>query len=610
MAKKNKKDRIEYNVFDFFSKKLYFEDNTIFFSSEITLLEISELLKIPVVNIKKIIKKPRLKSSSILSEEQIAEIAINNNYSFEKIENISEENILLKINEILKNKKWNDDVQFVNRTPVITIMGHVDHGKTTLLDFIRKSSIVKNEVGGITQKIGAYQIEWKDKKISFIDTPGHEIFTEMRANGSRVTDIAVIVVAADDSIMPQTKESIEHAKAAKVPIIIAINKIDKPGIKIEKIKKDLNSVGVLLEEFGGDVPIVEISALKGIGVEHLLDVIQLKSEFLDLKVPLNILASGTIIESNVDKKMGNLISVIIKNGILKTSDLILIDDNVSKVKAIYDQNHKLINEATPGMPVELYGIGFSPLVGKNFFVSKNQKSVQKIANILNANKLQEQRKKEMISPFELLKDSINKRKELNIILKTNSLGSLEAITSKINDIASKNKEIKVKIIRSDTGEITNTDLTLAEASKAIIYQFNVPTPNKIKPIIKAKGLTVLSYEIVYKIFEDIEERIDNNKEAKYKNVKIGMVEVQKKFTFSKVGSIAGCIVKSGSVKRNSIVKIIRQGKIILETNINSLKIEKDNVKEVKKGKECGIILENFNDFEVGDLFEVFEKVKE
>ncbi len=514
MAKNNKNDRIEYNVFDFFSKKLYFDNNTIFFSSDVTLLEISELLNIPVVKIKKIIKKTNLKSNFILSEEQIAEIAINNNYSFEKIENISEENILLKINEILKNNKWNSNVKFVNRTPTITIMGHVDHGKTTLLDFIRNSSVAKGEVGGITQKIGAYEIEWKNKKISFIDTPGHEIFTEMRANGSRVTDIAVIVIAADDSVMPQTKESIEHAKAAKVPIIIAINKIDKPGIKIDKIKKDLNSIDVLLEEFGGDVPIVEISALKGSGVENLLDIIQLKSEFLDLKVPLNILSSGTVIESNIDKKMGNLVSVIIKNGILRTGDLILIDDNVSKVKAIYDHNNKLINEATPGMPVELYGIGFSPLVGKNFFVSKNPKSIQKIANILNANKLKEKRKKEIVSPFDLLKDSINKRKELNIILKTNSLGSLEAITSKINDIASKNKEIKIKIIRSDVGEITNTDLTLAEASKAIIYQFNVSIPNKIKPIIKAKKLTVLSYDIVYKIFDDIEERINSSKEAK------------------------------------------------------------------------------------------------
>ncbi len=604
---KNKKnERIEFNPFDFFSKKLDFKNNTIYFGSNVRLDELANLINISNTEALKLLGLNRLNPNHILNEEQIAEIAISKNLSFEKVDDVSEENILSKINSILKNKQWPKEVEFIDRTPVVTIMGHVDHGKTTLLDFIRKANVAGKEAGGITQKIGAYQIERNNKKISFIDTPGHEAFTEMRANGSKVTDIAIVVIAADDSIMPQTKESIEHAKAANVPIIVAVNKMDKVGADIEKVKQELTSIDVMVEEWGGDVPIVPISALKGEGIDELLDVIQLNSELLDLKVPLNILASGTVIESNVDKRKGSLVSIIVKNGILKIGDTILIDDQVVKVKSLYDENGKIVKEARPGTPVEIYGLGFTPVVGTNFFVSK-AKGIQKIADTLHEQKLNSLRKRKVLSPLELLKNSVNNKKELNIILKANSLGVLSAMSSKIEQFS--NEDIDVKIIRKDVGEITNADVSLAEASKAIIYQFDLKTPTQIEPMIKSRGVNVLSFDIIYKLFEDIQDKVSGSVEDKFEEVKIGTAEVRQKFEFSKIGSIAGSMITDGVIKRDSIIKVYRKNNLIAETVVSSLRVEKDNIKEVKKGKECGIVLKDFNEFTEGDIFEVYELKK-
>ncbi len=606
MAKKKSNDRVEFNLSNFFNKKLELKDNKLYFGTNIRLNELTELLNIEKREILKTLGLNKLEFDHILDSDQIAEICLSKNIDFEKIDDISEENILSKIDDLLINKDWKEEVEFVKRTPIITIMGHVDHGKTTLLDTIRNSNVTKGEAGGITQKIGAYQIKYKDELMTFIDTPGHEAFTEMRANGSKVTDIAVIVVAADDSLMPQTRESIDHAKAANVPIVVAVNKVDKPNVDVEKVKQELTQLNIVPEEWGGDVPFIEISALKGTNIDKLLDSIVILSDLQEIKVPLNTLATGVVIESNISKTKGNIVSVIVTTGTLKTSDTIIIDDQVVRIKALIDENGKRIDQATPGTPVELFGIGFSPVVGSKFVVVKD-KSAQKIADTIREAKLNSLRMRKAVSAHDLFNQMLNKKKEMNIILKADSLGVLKAIELKIKEFST--DEVEVNVIRSEIGEITNTDISLAEASNAIIYQFNVPTPSQLEKQLKSRGIQFLNFDIIYKIFEDIQEKIEGKHEDKFEESKIGDGKVLVRFEFSKVGAIAGSRILNGEIRSDSIVKVYRNGKLLIETKVDSLKVERDNVKKVTKGKECGIVFVGFNDFQEEDTFEIFELVK-
>ncbi|NQX83336.1 MAG: translation initiation factor IF-2 [Mycoplasmataceae bacterium] len=607
--KKNKNEhRVEFLLNDFLKEKLIFENNTLYFGSNPRLNEVAKIIGI---NSQKVLKDLGLnvdqKIDRILEDDEIAELAINNNINFEKVDDISQVNVVEKILDIMKIQKWTKDVLISERPPIITIMGHVDHGKTTLLDAIRKSNLISKEIGGITQTIGAYQIVFENKKLTFIDTPGHEAFTEMRANGSKLTDIVVIVVAADDSIMPQTKESIDHAKAAGVPIIIAVNKMDTVGADLEKVKNDLSKIDVVSEEWGGTVPFIPISALKKEGINDLLKNIILISEMQELKSPVNILSSGTVIESNINKQKGNLVSVIVQNGTLKVGDDIIIDDFTGRVKAIYNDSGLNVKEATPGTPVEIYGLGNSAVAGSKF-VSTKDKGAQKIADAIHFSKLNKLRKRTSVSAADLFTQLKNSKKTFNVILKTDSFGVLEAISSKVENIST--EDIEVKIIRKDVGEITTTDVTLAEASKAHIYTFNIKTSSTIQALMKNKSVNFLEFNIIYKLFENIENKINGLTEDKFEEVKKGKAEIIKLFSFSKIGIIAGSLVKEGSIKKGSLIDIVRDNKVIATSKVKSLQFEKDQLKEALAGRECGITLEDQNiKLEKGDILVSKELVK-
>ena len=609
MANKNNKNeqRIEFNLKDFFIKKLSFENNVLHFGTNVRVGELAEIVNIPVHKLIKGLDFEKDKVDALLNDEQIAEISINNNFEFEKIDDVSEENVVEKILKIMSEQDWPKEANVTTRSPIITIMGHVDHGKTTLLDSIRKSKLTAKETGGITQTIGAYQIERNGNKLTFIDTPGHAAFTEMRANGSRVTDIAIIVVAADDSIMPQTRESIDHAKAANVPIIIAVNKMDKPNVTMDKVVDEMMKLNIVSEEMGGDVPFVPISALKGDGVDKLLDTITLLAEVLELKSPQNVLASGTVIESNIHKQKGNLVSVIVQNGTLKVGDTIIMDDFIGRIKALTNDMGVSVKEAIQGTPIEIYGLGKSPMVGSKFVVSK-LKDLQKIADTTHFSKLNKQRKRTTKSVLDLFEELDNSKKEFNIILKADALGVLEAISTKINEITS--EDISINILRKDVGDISTTDITLAEASKAHIYTFNIKTSPQVSALSKNKGVNIFDFDIIYKIFEDIEEKISGLEVDKFEEVQVGKLEILKIFSFSKIGKILGSIVKEGSIKRNSLISIERDGKIIFTSSVESLRVEKDNVKEVINGRECGVVIKDLTiKLEEGDFILVKELVK-
>ncbi len=610
MGKKNKKNehRIEFALADFFVDKLKFENGRLYFGSNAHADEVANVIGIdPVKALVDAGLDKRDDIHHILDDEQIAELSLNNNIEFEKVDDISPVNVVEKILTIMDSQEWGSDVEVNSRPPVITIMGHVDHGKTTLLDTIRKSNLTTKEAGGITQTIGAYQIEVKGKKLTFIDTPGHEAFTEMRANGSRVTDIVIIVVAADDSIMPQTRESIDHAKAAGVPIIVAVNKMDAPGANIEKVKQDLTEVELIPEDWGGDIPFVPISALKGEGIDELLETINLISEMADLKAPENILASGSVIESNVHKQKGNLVSVIVQNGTLKVGDDIIMDDFIGRVKAMHDDMGKPLREATPGTPVEIFGLGNSPVVGSKFVVTKAKDS-QKIADEIHFARINRLRQRAVGNVNDLFAQLSNSKKAFNVIVKADALGVLEAISGKVEAIST--DDVEVKIIRKDVGEISTTDVTLAEASKGHIYTFNLKTKQDIEALAKNRGVNIYEFDIIYKMFEDIENKVNGLTEDKFEEKEIGKVEVMQLFSFSKVGTILGSIVREGSIKRDSIVEVERDGKVILTTEVKSLQFEKDQLKEAVKGRECGITLKDQNtELKEGDILIAKELVR-
>ena len=501
-----------------------------------------------------------------------------------------------------------DENELVSRPPVVTIMGHVDHGKTTLLDTIRKTDVALGEAGGITQAIGAYQIDYNGNKITFIDTPGHAAFTEMRARGASVTDIVIIIVAADDGVMPQTKEAIDHAKAAKVPIIVAVNKMDKPGANPDKVMTEMAEAGIMPEEWGGDVMFVNISAKTGMGINDLLERILLISEVQEFKANPNRYASGTVLESKFDKKSGITTSLLIQNGTLRLGDAIVVGNYAGKVRTLKNDKNESLVEAKPSEPVTITGLTESPSAGDKFMVFENDKKAKTIAN---ERKLKAQSANTKVSQAVSLDDLFNKieagAKEINIILKADVRGSEEAVKNSLMKLDVEG--IRINVIRSGIGSVSESDIVLAAASDDIIIGFNIRPDNKIMDYAKERNVDIRLYNIIYKLVEEIEQAMRGKLEPIYEEKVLGQAEVRKLFKFSKVGTIAGSMVINGIIKRDSKARVIRDGIIVYDGAINTIAREKDQVKEVKSGIECGITIENFNDIKEKDIIEAYEIVE-
>ena len=520
----------------------------------------------------------------------------------------------LKREEVTKEANFeeleiiDDEDELVERAPVVTIMGHVDHGKTTLLDTIRKTSVALGEAGGITQAIGAYQIKYNDKKITFIDTPGHAAFTEMRARGASVTDIVIIIVAADDGVMPQTKEAIDHAKAASVPIIVAVNKIDKPGANPDKVMTEMAEAGIMPDTWGGDVMFVNISAKNGTGIDDLLERILLVSEMQELKANPNRYASGTVLESKFDKKTGVTTSLLIQNGTLRLGDAIVVGNYAGKVRSLKNDRNESLVEAGPSDPVSITGLNESPSAGDKFMVFESEKKAKEIAN---KRQLKAKEDNAKISQTVSLDELFNKieagAREVNIILKADVRGSEEAVKNSLLKLDVEG--IKINIIRSGIGAVSESDIVLAAASDAIIIGFNIRPDNKTMEYAKERNVEIRLYDIIYKLVEEVEQAMRGRLEPKFEEKIMGQAEVRKLFKFSKVGTIAGSMVTSGMIKRDAKARVIRDGVVVYDGAINTVARGKDFVKEVKNGLECGITIENFNDIKEGDIIEAYEIVE-
>ncbi len=501
-----------------------------------------------------------------------------------------------------------DEKNLQPRPPVVTIMGHVDHGKTTLLDTIRKSNVVEGEAGGITQHINAYQVKRNDKLITFIDTPGHAAFTEMRARGAQMTDIVIIIIAADDGVMPQTKEAIDHAKAAGVPIIVAINKIDKPGANPDKIMTELTEYGLTPEEWGGDTLFNKIIATTGEGIDDLLENILLVAEMQEYKANPNRYAIGTVVESRLDKHLGPVVTLLIQNGTLRLGDPIVVGTAYGKVRTMKNSNNEEQVEALPSMPVEITGLNDTPVAGDKFMAFETEKQARSIGEERRIKARQrENASKNAVSLDDLFNKIKSGIKEINVIVKADVNGSAEAVKNSLEKLEI--EDVRVRVIRSSVGAITESDVVLAKASDAIIIGFNVRPSNDIKESAKEHGVDIRLYNIIYKVVEEMEAAMKGMLEPVYEEKVLGTADIKQIFKFSKVGLIAGSYVTSGIIKNGSKARIIRDGIVIYDGVINSLQREKDSVKEVKKGLECGITIENYNDIKVGDTIESYEMVE-
>lgn len=496
----------------------------------------------------------------------------------------------------------------VERPPVVTIMGHVDHGKTTLLDSIRKSNVAEGEAGGITQAISAYQVKCHDKLITFIDTPGHAAFTEMRARGASITDIVIIIVAADDGVMPQTREAIDHAKAAGVPIIVAINKMDKPGANPERIMTELTECGLTPDEWGGDTLFNKISAKTGDGIEELLENILLIADMQGYKANPSRYAVGTVIESRLDKHVGPVVTMLINNGTIRLGDPIVVGSSFGKVRTLRNDKNEQITEAYPSQPVEITGINDVPAAGDKFMAFASEKEARSIGEARrNQAKLKDNSTSTAITLEDLFSKIQDGIKEVNVIIKADVNGSSEAVKNSLEKIDVEG--VKVKVVRSAVGAINESDIVLASSANAIIIGFNIRPNNAIKDYAKEKGVEIRLYDIIYKAVEEMEDAMKGMLDPVFEENILGTAEVRKIFKFSKVGIIAGSYVTDGIIKNNSKVRLIRDGIVLYDGNIGSIQREKDSVKEVKKGLECGITIENYNDIKVGDILEAYEMIE-
>lgn len=500
------------------------------------------------------------------------------------------------------------DEDLVSRPPVVTIMGHVDHGKTTLLDAIRKTNVAEGEAGGITQAISAYQVKHDGKLITFIDTPGHAAFTEMRARGASITDIVIIIVAADDGVMPQTREAIDHAKAAKVPIIVAINKMDKPGANPDRVMTEMADAGLMPEEWGGDIIFNKISAVTGDGIGDLLENILLIAEVNNYRANPNRYAMGTVVESKLDKHLGPTLTVLVQNGTLRLGDPIVVGTAFGKVRTLKNDKGEEITEALPSQPVAITGLNDVPAAGDRFMSFATEKEAKNIASIRKEQvRVKENNIKSSVSLDDLFAKIGEGLKEINVIIKADVNGSAEAVKNSLQKIEVDG--VKINVIRSTVGSITESDIVLAKASSAIIIGFNVRPSKNIADKAKDDGVEIRFYNIIYKAVEDMEAAMKGMLDPEFEEKVLGSAIIKQIFKFSKVGNIAGCSVSDGIIKRDSSARIIRDGVVIYDGKIGSLQHEKDSVKEVKKGYECGITIEGFNDIKVGDVIESYEMVE-
>lgn len=508
-----------------------------------------------------------------------------------------------------EEEQKDDEKDLIPRAPIVTVMGHVDHGKTSLLDHIRNANVIAGESGGITQHIGAYNVKLKSgQHITFLDTPGHEAFTAMRARGAQVTDIAIIVIAADDEVMPQTKEAISHAQAAGVPMIIAINKVDKPNANPDKIKEQLSTMNILVEEWGGNVQSQEISAKFGDNVDLLLDKVLVQAELLELKANPNREAHGVVIEASLDKGRGYVATMLVQNGTLKVGDYVLAGKNHGKVKAMLDERGRNLEKAGPSIPVTILGLDGAPTAGDKFKVYEDESEAKSIAS----KREQLQRELSIRTKKHTTLEELGRRialgdfKELNIILKGDVDGSVEALSDQLQQLST--EEISVNILHSGVGQITESDVNLAVASDAIIIGFNVRAGSNAKELAEREEIEIRTYSVIYAAIDEVKEAMEGMLSPEIKEQVIGHVEIREVFKISKVGSIAGCMVLSGKVTRNSKIRLLRDGIVKFEGELASLKRFKDDVKEVTKNYECGLNLKGYNDIEVGDSLEVYEEV--
>jgi translation initiation factor IF-2 len=495
------------------------------------------------------------------------------------------------------------------RPPVVTVMGHVDHGKTSLLDYIRRSRVASGEAGGITQHIGAYHVETPRGMVTFLDTPGHEAFTAMRARGAKATDIVILVVSADDGVMPQTIEAIHHAKAGNVPIVVAINKVDKPEAQPERVKMELVNHEVVPEEFGGDVMFREVSAKTGKGIDELLEAVLLQAEVLELKAPKNTPAKGLVIEGRLDKGRGSVTTVLVQSGILRRGDMLLAGSSYGRVRAMLDETGRDIKEAGPSIPVEILGLSDVPSAGEEVIVLNDERKAREIALFRQGKfrdvKLAKQQAAKLENMFEQMAEG--EVQTLNIIIKSDVQGSFEALSTSLQKLST--AEVRVNIIHSGVGAISESDVNLAAASSAVLIGFNVRADAGARKLVENLGVDVRYYNIIYEAVDEVKAALGGMLAPEQKEQMIGTVEVREVFRISKVGSIAGCYVQDGMVKRNSKVRLLRNNVIIHTGELDSLKRFKDDVKEVKNNFECGLSLKNFNDIEVGDILEIYEVVE-
>ena len=582
------------------------KDGVISYEEGITVDELAEKLGQTPANVIKVLflLGTMVTINSALNDEQVELICLEYGCECEKhipVDEINFENI-----EVVDDEK---DLQ--PRCPVVTIMGHVDHGKTTLLDTIRKSAVVDGEFGGITQHIGAYQVEVNGKKVTFLDTPGHEAFTAMRARGAQVTDIVIIVVAADDGVMPQTKEAIDHAKAAGVPIVVAINKIDKEGADPERIKAEMAEEGLLPEEWGGDTVYCEISAKKKIGIEELLETLTVVAELADLKANPNRYAYGSVVEGKLDKGRGAVATLLVENGTLRASDPIVVGAAFGRVRQMLDDKGRVIKEALPGTPVEITGLNEVPVAGDKFMVFESEKQARSVGETRMKAKIEKDRNSGAALSLDDLYSQIKEGQiiDLNIIVKADVQGTAEAVKASLEKIDVDG--VRVNVIRSTVGAISESDVILASASQAIIYGFNVRPDAKVRSKAEEENVEIRLHNVIYKMVEEIETAMKGMLAPEYHEVVTGQAEIRQVIKASKIGNIAGCYVTDGSIKRNSGIRLIRDGIVVYEGKLASLRRFKDDVKEVNSGFECGLNIENYNDIKEGDIIEgyVMEEVE-
>ena len=544
--------------------------------------------------------------TSNLSNDEIEKLLEKYNYIPEFITKVE-----IKRSEIINEVIFEDEEKNLKvRSPIITVMGHVDHGKTSLLDFIRKEKVAENEAGGITQHVGAYKIESGEQGITFIDTPGHEAFTQMRARGANVTDIVVLVVAADDGIMPQTIEAINHAKSADVPIVVAINKCDLPEANPALVKADLTKYEIIAEDLGGDIPVVEISALKGDGIDDLLETLSLVAEIEELKSVFETEASGYIIESRMEVGKGNVATVIVTRGTLNQGDYLYAGSSFCRVKSMFNHSNKIMKEATPGTPVDIMGWDNSPTAGDQFISVKSQKEAKAVA----------EKNKDLLKNFEETTYSVESRVDdmmkllqegelssINIIIKADTNGSVEALKDGLLKLST--DEIDIQVVHSGVGGIVLSDVDLASATQSIIVGFNVRPDSQARNMAQSKGIDIRTYKIIYELLDDIKEAVMGQMTVKTEEAVIGMVEVKTTFRAPKVGVVAGSIVSEGKVVMDAKARLLRDGIVIYEGNVASLRRFKDNVETVNEGLECGIGLVDYKDIKDGDVIEILGEVE-